>query len=55
MKMILAAFLALAYLSAPAFAGDKPAAGEKSDKKKEEKKDDKKADKGADKGGGGGW
>jgi hypothetical protein len=54
MKMILAAFLAFAFLSAPALAADKPATGDKAEKG-DKKKDDKKADKGADKGGGGGW
>jgi hypothetical protein len=50
MKTILASFLALAFLaSTPAFAGDKPPAGDKSEKKGDKKKE------GADKGGGGGW
>ena len=55
MKTILASFLALAFLaSTPAFAGDKPPAGDKSDKKEGDKKagDKKEGDK---KAGGGGW
>jgi hypothetical protein len=53
MKMILASFLALAFLaSTPVLAADDKAGGKagekKDDKKKDEKKDDKKA-------GGGGW
>jgi hypothetical protein len=55
MKTILASFLALAFVaSTPAFAGDKPPAGDKSEKKGDKKEGDKKKE-GADKGGGGGW
>ena len=52
MKLILAAFLAVAFASTTVHAGDKPPAGDKAEKKdkKEKGKDEKKDEKA-----GGGW